>query len=199
MADSCRFYRYEGGFFSGGNTCSVTGRKENVTEDYYVRYCKHDYNRRDCPLYRKYGPYESSGCFITTVTCEILGQQDNSLIMNHLRNFRDNVLQTNEKYYDILKEYDVIGPKLADCIRQDKDREVMANGLYKNVLVPVSQLVNDKDYDKAVETYYVMTLMLINYYGLKHQYNAIKDDNYGYDDFEPSKAGHGRVKKKIYE
>ena len=145
MADTCRFYSYESGFFSGGNTCSVTGRKENITESYYRSYCYADYNRTDCPLYKKYGPYESSGCFITTVTCEILGKQDNAPIMNHLRCFRDNVLQNDSKYYDILKEYDVIGPKLADCIRNDKDKEEMALGLYQNVLLPVADLISEKE------------------------------------------------------
>ena len=74
----------------------------------------------------------------------------------------------------------------------------MALGLYQNVLVPVANLISEKEYDKAVEKYYVMTLMLVNYYGLKHDYNDIKDDDYGYQSFDPSVSGHGRkLERKI--
>ena len=41
----------------------------------------------------------------------------------------------------------------------------------------------------------ITSLMLINYYNLKHKYNEIKDDaNYGVD-FVPKTSGHGRIKK----
>lgn len=196
MANSCEYYCYDSGFFGMGNTCSVTGEKKSISEDYYRRYCYADYNKRDCPLHKKYGPYMGSGCFITTVACEILSHPDNDKILNDLRYFRDTVLQQNKQYYDILKEYDVIGPVLAEKIWNDKNRKEIASGLYQNVLLPVHNLISDKNYEKAVEYYYIMTLMLVNYYGLKHNYNEIKEKDYNYKDFEPTKAGHGRRKIK---
>lgn len=190
---ACTYYSFKGGLFGGDYWCDK--KKCAVDENTYYKFCR-DYSYSSCPIYKQ---GSGSGCFITTVTCEILGCQDDSLVMNDLRSFRDNVLQKDSKYYDILKEYDVIGPKLADCIRNDKDKNEMAKGLYQNVLLPVHQDIQDNNYNAAVEKYYLMTLMLINYYGLKHVYNNIKDNDYGYDNFEPSLAGHGRVKKKIYE
>ena len=43
-----------------------------------------------------------------------------------------------------------------------------------------------------------MTLALINYYGLKHEYNNDKDNDYGYLEFNPKTAGHGRVRVKDF-
>ena len=192
MANTCQYYNYDSGFFGMGNTCSVSGEKKAISENYYRSYCCNDYNMSCCPIYKQYGPYVSSGCFITTVTCEILGNPDDSQVMNDLRRFRDEVLQKDEKYYEILKEYDVVGPELADCIRNDKDREMMAKGLYENALLPIRKLILNNEYDKAVEKYYIMTLMLVSYYGLKHEYNSAKDQDYGCQEFHPDMAGHGK-------
>ena len=94
----------------------------------------------------------------------------------------------------------MIGPKIADSLFRDKDKEEMAKGLYQNAILPVHSLIQQDEYDKAVETYYVMTLMLVNYYGLKHEYNEIKDQDYGYltSEFDPKISGYGmkKIKKK---
>ena len=93
---------------------------------------------------------------------------------------------------EILDDYDFIGSKLANCIRNDDDKEIMAKGLYENALVPIANLVNEREYDKAVEVYYIMTLMLINYYKKKHEYNEMKDKGYELDHSCPKLDGHGR-------
>ena len=194
---SCTYYEFKGGFFGGDYWC----RKKDcrVDDGTYRRYCR-DYNYDECSIYKH---QESSGCFITTVACQILGKEGNDPVLNDLRKFRGNILQKNPKYYDILKEYDVIGPKIADSLFHDKDKEEMAKGLYQNAILPVHSLIQQEDYDKAVETYYVMTLMLVNYYGLKHEYNEIKDQDYGYltSEFDPKISGHGmkKIKKKVEE
>lgn len=187
---SYSYYQFHEGIFSGDYWCNKTNQR--VAEAEYYKYCR-DYNYNECPIYRK---EESSGCFITTVCCQILGLNDHDLLLNDFRNFRDNILQKSEKYYDTLKEYDVIGPVIANKILQDKERKKLAVGIYQNALKPIHQSIQQKDYDKAVEKYYVMTLMLIQYYHLKHSYNKIKEENYHYEDFVPNLAGHGRKKVK---
>lgn len=190
---SCTYYEFKGGLFSGDYWC--TKKDCRVDEDIYYKYCR-NYDYKDCPIYKH---QESSGCFITTVACQILRKKDNDPILTNLRNFRNNILQKNEKYYDILKNYDVIGPIIADCILNDKEKEQMTQSLYQKAIIPINDLINKKEYDKAVEAYYLMTLLLVNYYGLKRQYNNIKDNNYNDYDFNPQNAGHGLKRaKKIF-
>ena len=192
MANTCMFYSYEGGLFGNGNTCSVTGKKERITEDYYRMYCYADYNRRDCPLHRKYGPYESSGCFITTVVHNILGYQDNCQVLNDFRCFRDDILQKNSQYIEGLKEYDSIGPKIACNLYHDKDAKDMAEMTYQLDLLKVHKYYLQGEYDKAYLYYCKMTRDLISYYGMDEEYEQLKKSNYGYENFNQSLAGHGK-------
>lgn len=187
---SCEFYKFDGGFFGGDYYCIK--QEKAVSTDTYNKYCR-DYNYRECSIFKH---TESSGCFLTTIVCQILGKKDNDEILANFRIFRDNILQPNQKYHDILKEYDVIGPMLVDCISNDNDKEKLATCLYNNVMGKINTQIKQKQYDEAVESYYIMTLSLINYYGLKHEYNQIKDNNYEYTDFDPKTAGHGlRLKR----
>lgn len=191
---ACTFYEYKGGLLSGDYWCNKNNCR--VDSDTYYKYCR-GYNYDECPIFKK---QESSGCFITTVACNLLELDDKNPVLNKLRNFRDNVLQEDSKYEETLKEYDVIGPQLAICLAADKDNKLIAQGLYDNILLPITELIDQKENDKAVELYYLMTLSLVNYYGLKHEYNSIKENNYGYEqeEFEPKTAGHGkkRVRKQ---
>lgn len=192
---ACDFYRFEGSFFGGDYFCIKKGENgERVNSDTYYRYCR-DYSYDECPIYKYNKP--SSGCFITTVTCDILKKDDNHHIMNTLRNFRDNVLQKDCKYYNALKEYDVIGPKIAEKVLNDEDKIKMANYLYLNYLIPVCGCVSLKKYDDAVLIYVKMMHKLIDFYGYREEYNRIVANNY--DNYNPctEKLGHGRVKTKI--
>jgi len=180
---ACTYYQFKDGDYY------CFKKNDTVKENDYYRYCR-NYSYDECPIY-KYT--ESSGCFITTVACQILGKQDNDPILNNFRNFRDNVLQKDEKYYDTLKEYDTIGPVLADCIINDKDKEKLALGIYET-LINKNELIDKKEYDLAVVVYTAMTLSLECYYGLEKVCDQIRNNDY--EEIEPSLSGHGirRVK-----
>lgn len=185
---SCPYYTFKNGLLFGGDYwCMVHDR--SIDSNVYNNYCK-NYNYNQCSIYKSKNP--SSGCFITTVVCEILHKKDNCELLSNLRNFRDNVLQKDEKYYEYLQDYDNIGPIIADKLRRDKDRENVAKVIYNNGLLPINESLNNNEYDKACEKYYVMTLLLINYYGLKHVYNLGKDSGEYYKNFEVVTSGHGK-------
>jgi len=193
MSDLCDFYEWQSGLFCGDYYCQKKGA--TITTDTYNKYCK-NYNYNNCPIYKE-ASNSSSSCFITTVVCNILKKRDNDEILQNLRLFRNDILHTNKEYHDILKEYDIVGPILADCIINDKDKTKMAAFLYYHVLIPISNRIIQKNYDDAVEKYYLMTLSLVNYYGIKHQYNGIKKDkNYLNYEFDPKTSGHGLKKIK---
>ena len=186
---SCQYYRFESGWFGGDYTCIKDPNNKKVIEsEHYYKYCR-NYDYRDCPIYKH---EESSGpCFITTVACEILGLSDNHEVLNTLRGFRDNVLQKDEKYAEILKVYDAIGPMVADAIRNDENREQVALDLYKSSLLPIVEEIKNNNYVRAIKHYLYMTLFLVSDYNLRNTYNALKDVDFGFTNFAQNKAGHG--------
>ena len=103
----------------------------------YYKFCR-NYDYDDCPIYK----YEDrSGCYLTTIVCSVLKQNDDNETLNTLRYFRDDVLQNNDNYYDILKAYDIVGPVLSYKISNDKDKEIMSNFLYNKFLMPIAKQI----------------------------------------------------------
>lgn len=192
---SCPFYEFRSTLFGGDYYCIK--KEEYMNSDIYYKYCR-DYSYSDCPIYKH---QTSSGCFITTVVCDILGKSDNYELLNRFRYFRDNTLQKDVKYSELLKIYDTVGQFVADDIYNDEDRYNNAKCIYEYGIKPIDKLIEQKKYDEACERYYVMTLGLVNYYGLKHAYNRFSDDNFGYDqgEFDIKNSGHGKVRKLLKE
>lgn len=187
---SCSYYRYNSGIIFGDYWCDK--KNQAVNEEQYNRYCR-NYDYADCPIYRY---RESSGCFITTVVCELLGFSDDYFVLNILRDFRNNVLQKDKKYKEVLMEYDVIGPMIADYLRKDSKKQELAQYLYKLCLIPVCNNVLNKRYDDAVLCYQHMTTELICHYGLYDIYNELRNNHYRVADYNQKLGGHGRVLKR---
>ena len=186
----CSYCKDGSTFLSTRYYCTVSGKDQLIPESYYD-YCRHDYKATLCPFYNEYGP-SSSGCFITTVVCDILKNKDDSDILNTLRKFRDEVLKSDDKYNEILKIYDSIGPVLAYKLQSSDNNIELAKEIYDNSLKPISDLVKEGLNDRAVKHYLYLTLYLVNSFGYKDVYNGLYDNNFGYlDDFDEQEAGHG--------
>ena len=151
---SCPYYSFKDGLIGGDYWCDV--KNKSVPSSQYSLYCR-GYNYSNCVIYKSKNG-SSSGCFITTVVRDILGKKDDDKLLNNLRGFRDNILQKDKKYAEILQDYDNIGPRIADCLWCDKDAKQMAKGIYNTALVPINQMIINKEYDKACEKYYLLTL-----------------------------------------
>lgn len=183
---SCSYYSWKGGSFFGDYWCNK--KDARVDSDTYYKYCRNwDYG--DCPIYKH--EESSPPCFITTVLCQILGLPDDHETLNALRNFRDNILQKDKQYEEILKIYDVIGPLVADSIRKDANREKLALDLYKLSLLPIVEEIKKQNYTRAIKHYLYMTLSLVSEYNLRNTYNCLQAKNFGIKDFDQSTAGHG--------
>lgn len=188
----CSYCKDSGGFFSTSYTCGLTNKY--IPDDYKEDYCQFDYKIPNCPWYKEYGPSSSSSfCFITTITCNILGKDDKDPVMESLRSLRNDYLQKNPDYDFVLKAYDTIGKKAAQKISEDEKRETEAKVIYYSVLSPIANLVNDKEYELAAEMYYCMTLGIYKKYGLLDEYNELMASDFGYKEgeFDPERAGHG--------
>lgn len=138
--------------------------------------------------YRNKKGSSSSGCFITTIVCDILGMEDNCGILNVLRSFRDNVMQKDEKYKTVLYEYDSVGPIISKNLEEDfvdKEDKELPNAMLDYFILPTVDLVNNKKYDEAVIKYSKMVKSLKDYYCIN---NIEKVEGYDY-----KKGGHGKV------
>lgn len=183
MSNTCTYYRYEW----SGQTCSVDGNKVRISDDYYNKYCKYDYNMRGCPRYKQYGPYQSSGCYLTTIVCDTLGMDDHVSYLEALRSFRDNVLQKNPNYKEILALYDVVGPAISCKLAHDSYKEQIATNLFNLGIKPICKLLSDNKQEEAIEFYKDMTDLLRRGYGIK----ATVSDEY-LNTMDIRNAGHGK-------
>ena len=180
-------------FSSDSKVCKLTN--QYIPDKYFNDYCQYYNYCGNCPNYKQYGS-TSNGCFITTVTCDILKKDDNCEVMNNLRKLRDDYLQVHEEYFNTLKEYDTIGPMLAERMVNDEEKEKLAKAIYSYILKPISKLVKQENYELATHRYFAMSLLVIRYYGLEDYYNELRKKDYGYSDFDPTQSGHGKTIKK---
>ena len=183
---SCQYYKWNSDYWCMKNNHRVSD------SDYYT-YCR-NYNYSDCPTYKH---QESSGCYLTTLVCIILKKDDHDYVLDTMRKFRDNYLQKDQQYEQLLKDYDNIGPVLAQWIIKDSDSKVMAQDLYDKVLMKIAQELENKHYDLALSLYEDMTLSLIKHYGLDSLYQSLKASNYYLEFFDQTTAGHGIKQKSL--
>lgn len=193
--DHCPYYEWKGGWLSGDYFCKKN--ETNVGETEYQKYCKKSYESDgygDCPIYKYQEP--SSGCFITTIVCDIMGLEDKNIYLILFRNLRDKYLQKNPYTIEILEEYDFIGPIISKAISIDKNKEEVAKNIFFNSLVPVFNDIVAENYSGAIRKYTMMVKELIERYDL----GALSLKIPGQSSFDYKKDyslyGHGRLQKK---
>ena len=98
-------------------------------------------------------------------------------------------MQQNCKYCKILFEYDVIGPKIAGMIKEDKnsDQELWIS-FYNFYLSQTANFILNQQYDDAVSRYTEMVNSLKEYYGISENIVEIAKS------YDMSQGGHGKLK-----
>ena len=134
----------------------------------------------------------SSGCFLTTMICSILNLPDNNTYLETIRNFRNQVLQKDDKFKPILVEYDIIGPKISEALNNDPLKNKIASKYFENYIKPITILINNKDFNGAINLYITMTNNLKNLYGLGN----INISSIEIDASDIKESGHGIYKSK---
>ena len=138
------------------------------------------------------GKSSNSGCYITTMLCDILKLSDSNYYLNTLRMFRDNYLSKNEEYKGILVEYDIIGPMICSNLINDKQNKLIAARMFFNYIKPVVSLINDKMYKDAISLYKLMINQLKELYNISY---SISNEEILNSDIK--KSGHGYFVKKL--
>lgn len=154
-------------------------------------YGRSNYSREN--MYQNSKSNMSSGCYLTTVTCKILGFPDNNYYLNTLRTFRDTKMKTNPNYIPHLIIYDTIGPLISYSLENDKHKKEMATMCFEFIKEAVTAIEENKD-SLAISIYTAMTNTLADHYNI----NTHIITPPVIDEHDIETLGHGRIKKRTY-
>lgn len=175
--------------------CSEKGEYIYADSEECWLYCK-AYSRSDSVaealIQASRESQSSSGCYLTTITCALLGMPDNNIYLKTLREFRDNVMQKDPKYFKLLAQYDIVGPVIARRLAEDPARGQIAKNLLELGIKTTVLQIKENKYDEAVQTYSTMTELLID--GCRIKREAISSEVINSMDI--AKSGHGKVMLK---
>jgi actin-related protein len=135
--------------------------------------------------------HSSGGCYLTTIMCQILNYADDNYYLQTLRNFRDNVLKQDVKYYPLLLTYDVIGPMIAYHLSQDKDKEIIAKTMFEKYIIPSVNAIEENKTSIATNIYVAMTNVLAEKYNINTKIITIEPHT-----IDINTLGHGKVRKR---
>jgi len=108
-----------------------------------------------------------------------------------LREFRKRELQNNEKYRELLVDYDVIGPIIANNLKQLPNKEILAKKLFEQIKIIVTLIINNKNFE-AIKLYNSMMKSLIDRFQINNKPTEEQIQN-----ADINKSGHGIYVKKI--
>ena len=134
-----------------------------------------------------------SGCYLTTIMCEILGYPDNNYYLQTLRNFRDKTMKLNIKYIPLLLTYDIVGPIIADKLNKDPEKEIIAQIFFNKYIIPSVNAINEEKTETAINTYVAMTNALAEKYNIN---TNIIMPNISEEDYPLLGHGKRRIKTK---
>ncbi len=131
-----------------------------------------------------------TGCYLTTIMCNILGYPDNNYYLNTLRNFRENIMKQNSKWISMLVIYDMIGPMISFQLSIDPHRKAIAETMFNNYITKAVMAIEKEKYQEAVTIYLAMTNALADRYGINM--NVIAPS---INEIDMNTIGRGRIKK----
>ena len=161
------------------NTNDYTGSKDHC----YCTYRRQYYNltERKCYAY-KYDPNKdyydlNHRWHVVSAIFKKLGLYDLEYdCIKILNDFRINVLEKDQKYEEILREYDFIGPALANFIANDENAVELCKKICSTYLLEILDLIKLEKYDEALNKYKELIGLLKNYYQDKiNEYLSMKN------------------------
>lgn len=185
----CTYLKINGECNNGKFWCEKDLEWHYANEAECYRFCK-AYSRSDSVARSYYEKSEraqsSGGCYLTTITCEILGLPDNNMYLQTLRDFRKETLQKEEKYKELLVEYDIVGPIIANKLKQEKESVIIANNLLRMGIAKTVYHILNEEKIEAIKAYTDMTKLLIQAYDIN-----IKPNQEQINNADITKSGHG--------
>jgi len=196
--DSCAACTYmgESSDYEGKYPCERKGERRHACDPKCYNFCE-AYSRSN---YARENMYENSrnhlggsGCYLTTIMCQLLGYPDNNHYLNTLRNFRDNVMKNNVNYIPLLLTYDMVGPTIAKELNKDSQGKEIAETFFNYYITKSVDAINEGKVQTAINIYVAMTNSLAIHYNINIPVIKIEPSQ-----IDMTTLGHGkrRILKK---
>lgn len=188
-------YLSESADYSGRYWCSTKGEDHYACDPKCYSFCE-AYGRRNSARENMYDNSAShsgngGGCYLTTIMCNILGYDDNNYYLQTLRNFRDQKMKTNVNYLPLLYTYDIIGPKIANSLNNDPNKQEIAKAFFERYIIKSVEAIEEEKEQTAINIYVAMTDTLARFYNINT--NIITPD---LSKIDANSLGHGRIPTK---
>ena len=180
---------------NGKYYCSRKGENRYASDPKCYSFCE-AYSRSNSArsnMYDNSKSHSSSGCYITTIMCNILEMPDDNYYLQTLRNFRDNVLKKDAKHFPLLIQYDKIGPIIASQLEKDENNKEIAQVLFTNYIEKTVSAIEEEKINTAINIYMAMTMSLAERYNLDNNIMLVNDEK----PTDIELLGHARTRKKV--
>lgn len=106
------------------------------------------------------------GRYLVTATCNILNvdKETQEKLFKSFDLVRFEKTPERDYIYDCLEEYDKLGPIISDYLYKDKFKEVIAESMLNDYIIPSYKLIKEGNYIDACSKYIDMTYTLIDFY-----------------------------------
>ncbi len=93
------------------------------------------------------------GCFISSACVEYKQLKDDCYELQVLRQFRDNMVATDESVREMVLDYYRKAPSIVKKIRQSENPNKIWSELYENLVLKCVSYIEDEDFEAAKENY----------------------------------------------
>lgn len=146
---NCDWYDRNSTYYMNSNMhkCKNNGSWKCPTDS-----CK-DHSREEVKSTSSSSEFKPTGCYITTMICDILGYSDDCEILSILRLFRENILKCDFKYTNLLLQYDIVGPEISNHLKNMENSYDYSKKLLDSFLIPCIYAIREGYVEEAVKIY----------------------------------------------
>lgn len=136
-------------------------------------YC--NYYRKKVKAYDEWGCYSGNddgnnndndddnsdtGCYLTTLMCELLGYEDDCFELTYLRDFRQNYMQNNIEGQKLLSQYKDISHPIVKKLHMRLDKKEIALKMKNNYIISAIERIENGNPEGGIAIYKDMVAYL---------------------------------------
>lgn len=110
------------------------------------------------------------GYYVLSAISKILSLEENNKYMDYFVYVRDYIMPYNPDYSILIKEYETVGPVIAEALENDPNRFEFCEYLRDNYLEDFYKLGKERYDMEAILKYFEMIAIMKVHYGIKSEY-----------------------------